>query len=213
MRSTRARARSTRSRASISLAVDSAGKPGLAFFQAPPKGYTATAIYWQPGGAPVAVMDSNEIQNDDPSLSLAFDGKKPRLAAHLVAVESADYDLRFAASDDGVTWGAPVKLPRDASQYTAWYQSLAVDAKGDAAVSAYINGGSGDNKCGGPRIVRSSDLKSWTACGADADNKHPNLGGKYVDSYFTQASKLTLGFTGTLGDDQSGSGVLLWREP
>ena len=197
----------------LSLAVDSAGKPALAFFGAPPQGYTTTALYWRPGGAPVKVMDSSEVQNDDPSLSLAFDGTRPRLAAHLVADESADYDLRFSASDDGVTWGAPVKLPRDKSDYTAWYQSLAVDAKGGAAVSAYINGGSGDSLCGGPRIVRSSDLQAWTACGADQEKKYPEIGGKYVDSYFTHEDKLTLGFTGTLGGDQSGSGVLLWREP
>ncbi len=112
-----------------------------------------------------------------------------------------------------MTWGAPVKLPRDKSDYTAWYQSLAVDAKGGAAVAAYINGGSGDALCGGPRILRSSDLKAWTACGADQAKKYPEIGGKYVDSYFTHEGKLTLGFTGTLGGDQSGSGVLLWREP
>jgi hypothetical protein len=197
----------------LSLTVDSAGKPALAFFGAPAKGYTDTVLYWRPGSAPVPVMDSNEVQNDDPSLSLAFDGTKPRLAAHLVADESADYDLRFSASDDGVTWGAPVKLPRDKSDYTAWYQSLAIDGKGDAAVSAYINGGSGDSLCGGPRIVRSSDLQAWTACGADQDKKYPDIGGKYVDSYFTHENKLILGFTGTLAGDQSGSGVVLWREP
>ncbi len=197
----------------VSIAVDSAGKPALAFFQAPATGYNTTAIYWRPGSAPVKVMDSNDIQNDDPSLSLAFDGTRPRLAAHLVAETSAPYDLRVASSTDGVTWAAPVQLPRDGSQNTAWYQSLAIDSKGNAAVSAYINGGSGDNACGGPRILRSSDLKTWAACGADADKKYADIGGKYVDSYFTHENKLTMAFDGTLGDDQSGSGVVLWREP
>ena len=147
---------------------------------------------------------------------LAFDAYEKgrlRLAAHLVAETSAPYDLRVASSTDGVTWAAPVQLPRDGSQNTAWYQSLAIDSKGNAAVSAYINGGSGDNACGGPRILRSSDLKTWAACGADADKKYADIGGKYVDSYFTHENKLTMAFDGTLGDDQSGSGVVLWREP
>lgn len=197
----------------LSIAVDSAGKPALAFFQDPAKGYTKTAIYWRPGTTPVKVMDSNHIQNDDPSISLAFDGTRPRIAAHLVAVDSAPYDLRVASSTDGVTWSAPVPLPRDGSQFTALYQSLAIDAKGNAAVSAYINGGGGDNTCGGPRIVRSSDFKTWAACGADAEKKYADIGGKYVDTYFTHENKLTMTFYGTLGDGNDGRGVMLWREP
>jgi hypothetical protein len=197
------------------LRLDATGAPGLVYLSEDDvQAYNRRVVYYKvgaPGGA-VVVFDSQGVQNDSPSASLAYDGTKPRVVAHLVADGAADYDMRFSSSDDGVTWTAPVKLPRDGNDYTAWYQSLAIGSKGQAAVAAYVNGGAGDSTCGSPRLVRSADLVSWTACGADMTKQVP-VDGHGVQAYYAPGDKLSLVTTGTLTPASGQTGLLFWREP
>lgn len=196
------------------LRLDAGGNPGLVYIaDDDAQSYNRRVVYYQVGasGGAVVVFDSQNVQNDAPSASLAYDGVKPRVVAHLVAASDADYEMRFSSSDDGVTWGAPVELPRDGSEYTAYYQSLAIGSKGQAAVAAYIGGGSGDNQCGAPRIVRSADLKAWSACGADA-TKTVAVDGHWVQAYYAPGDELSLVTTGMLTSASDKSGLLFWRE-
>jgi hypothetical protein len=197
------------------LRLDATGAPGLVYIADDDVlAYNRQVIYTKAGapGSAVVVFDSQGTQNDDPSVSLAYDGVKPRVVAHLVADTLDTYDMRFSSSDDGVTWTAPLPLPRDGNDHTAWFQSLAIDSKGGAAIAAYINGGQGDSTCGGPRVLRSSDLDAWTACGAD-QTKMVAVNGEWVQAYFAPGDKLSIVTTGLLVDETGKSGLLFWREP
>jgi hypothetical protein len=154
---------------SVSVAVDSAGVPAVAFYQPPPSAYDTSLLFWKKGVTveAVVVTDSNNIQNDGVDLTLRFDGTRPRVAGHLVADPSATYDLTYVASDDGTTWTVPVRVPRDGTAGTAFTSALAFDGMGHAALAADTNTGSGDNVCGNPYLARSADGITWTACGAD----------------------------------------------
>lgn len=197
------------------LRLDATGAPGVVYIAADQaQTYNSQIVYYKVGtpGGGVVVFDSNDIQNDSPSASLAYDGTKPRVAAHLGADPSTSYDMRFSSSTDGVTWTAPEALPRDHDDETAWYQSLAIGSAGQAAVAAYVNSGSGNATCGSPRVLRSTDLTTWSVCGADATSMH-GIDGKWVQAYYPPGDKLSLVTTGTLAlTNGTQSGLLFWRE-
>ena len=67
------------------LAMDSAGNAGFVFYSRPdPMVTTVVLNYLKPGASKAtAVFDSQTIQNDQPTLALAFDGTKPRVVAAL----------------------------------------------------------------------------------------------------------------------------------
>jgi hypothetical protein len=197
------------------LRLDATGAPGLVYIANDDvQPYNRRIVYTKAGapGSAVVVFDSQNTQNDDPSAALAYDGVKPRVVAHLVADSLDTYDMRFSSSDDGVTWTAPLPLPRDGHDTTAWFESLAIDSKGGAAIAAYVAGGQGDSICGGPRVLRSADLKAWTACGADK-TKMVAVQGSWVQAYFAPGDKLSIVTTGTLMSENNKTGLLFWREP
>lgn len=196
----------------LSLATDGAGKVALAYVTSPDTGYNRVVEFWRPASNPVAVFDSADTQNDDPAVSLAFFGTKPRIAAHLVQDSRADYDMMFAQSDDGVTWSAAVHVPRDVTRVTSSFQSLAIDAKGDLAIAARDNGGTDATpKCGSPKIARSTDGIAWVTCGADP-KPEGGTSGRYVSAQYGPDGKLQLAFFNDSTDGAYGAGVLYWHE-
>lgn len=196
----------------VAIALDASGQPAVTYVVEPASGNTKALVYWRPGGAPVVVTDTAGTQNDQISTSIAFDGMKPRIAAHLVRDTSNTHDMIFAASDDGVTWSVSA-LPRDGGDVTQWYQSLAVDAKGAIAVAAYWQGGNTQGACGGPKILRAPNgASAFTVCGANARRDVGTLG-LWVTAAYGQDGKLALAFLDV--DDKHPAqppGVLFWRE-
>lgn len=196
----------------VSLALDSAGNPAVAYVVEPQAGDNKAIVYWRPNGNAVVVTDTASTQNDSVSVSLAFDGLKPRIAAHLVRDTSNTHDMVFAASDDGVTWSVSA-LPRDGGDVTQWYQSVAIGPNGSVAVAAYWNGGNTQGTCGGPKILRASGAAGpFTACGANTARDVGTLG-LWVSAAYGGGGKLALAFLDV--DDMHPAqppGVLFWRE-
>lgn len=197
----------------LSLALDSQGNPGLAYFLGETAGNNTTLAFWRPGSATaVAVFDSAGVQNDAPALSLAFAGVAPRVVAALDAVANPTADLRFSSSADGVTWTAPVLVPRDGGQNVSSYVALSI-AGGATALAAYNGGGSSAGTCGAPKLSRSADLTTWTTCGVDKATLDSGAG-RYVNLAHTAAGKLVMAFHYPVTTNAAvPAGVVVWREP
>lgn len=199
------------------LALDGSGNPGIVYYLGAPdgstaaEGYNVTLAYWRPGQAAVKVLDSENTQNDAPSLSLAYHGAAPRILAHLLRDEPSSADLWFSASADGVSWGSPVALPRDAGGQTGWNQSLALDSTGKAAASAYFRASSGLTQFGGPKLWRSSDLSVWAVSSPDV-SVLPDFAGEYVDTTFAGNDRLSMAFFQGTTSEKLARGVVFWRE-
>jgi hypothetical protein len=199
---------------SVSLAVNSAGVPAVAFYQPPPTAYTTTLLFWRKGMAEaVKVADSNNIQNDNVDVNLRFEGTMPRIAGHLRAAATTTYDLIYAASVDGLTWGTPIQVPRDGTATTAFTSALALDGKGNAAVAAGTNNSTNDTTCADPYLARSANGTTWTACGADTTKSRKWSVDALSAVYGTSriSGKLTLGFhNANIQGEQAG--VVYWQE-
>jgi hypothetical protein len=161
------------------IAIDSTGTPGVAFVSDPGSslgGYDRPFFFWRAGmSAPVLVTNSNNVQNDAPTINLAFEGTTPRIAGQLFATASADYDTTYVASTDmGSTWSSPVRLPRDGDESTGLTSALASDGAGTLAYVSSDQSGTGAGSCGkSPYVARSTDHGAhWTPCGADAAMAH-----------------------------------------
>ncbi|MEK7703549.1 MAG: hypothetical protein AAB426_01210 [Myxococcota bacterium] len=201
-----------------SLALDGAGDPGVAFLlkasnsAVGPEAYNTTVAFWRPGtGAIVEVTDSANIQNDDPSVSLAFAGTKPRIAMHLNSSSPQSHDLWFADSDDGATWRL-TGIARDGGDETSWWQSLVIGAQEESVIAASFGSSSGAGNFGGPKIFRSPDLTTWAPSSPDAEIL-PSFAGRYVRMTATASGKLYMVFQYTSDNASLPKGVVLWREP
>jgi hypothetical protein len=189
---------------SNSIAVDSSGRPAVAFFQ----GYdgTATLLYWRSDMTDaVKVTDSQGQGDDNVAVSMAFEGTKPRMAALLGTPTNTDGDLISVASNDGVTWNAPVLLTLSGNAGDV--VGLAVDSAGDeVVVSPWIASANDpqqvDAGCDStfPFVGRSSDDGAdWSGCGfsgpqlsygqapaVNAAYGQSRLAGKFVMSMHSQ---------------------------
>jgi hypothetical protein len=151
----------------IGIAIDSNGKVGVAFFQPPTQtgpAYNTTLMYWRNDmAAAVSVTDSKEEQNDYVDLSLAFEGAKPRIAAHLIAVSPVTYNIIYETSDDGVTWNAPVELPEQNQIESGNVIALALDGTGNGIIATPQN--TGTPPCSNPYLAQTTDDgQTWQTC-------------------------------------------------
>ena len=222
----------------ISLQLDSAGNPGLLYFASSAGVPTITLAFWRPGTATSTVIaDSALVQllgviGRDPSATLSFAGDKPRAAFHLRhvsptlladgGVDPADDtpELFYAAATDaaGITWSAPVPMPRngDGLKYnsTRWYQGLVVDASGRISLAAdFAANGIVGGQCAGPKLARSTDGMSFTTC---SPSQTPfNFAGDWLSLWpHNAAGKLTMIFYYDLRTNPLAKpGVAMWREP
>ncbi|MEO7110631.1 MAG: hypothetical protein ABI183_09350 [Polyangiaceae bacterium] len=199
---------------SVNVALDSANKPAVAYLVTPFTAYNMQVAFWRPGSTVIKVTDSNNTQNDDPALAMTFDGTKPRIVAELAIVADGAAELVFDESTDGITWDAPVTLPHDNTDGVASYEAIAADGKGNLAIAARSNTGTGDGVCGAPKLSRSSDGIAWTTCGADTGKTHAATAGFFVNMAYSTDGKLVMAFELTNNQtDALGTGVALWREP
>lgn len=156
---------------SPSLALDSAGNPGIAWWANDlTQGYNSFLMFWKPAGgaAPVTVMDTQNNQSDELAVKLAYFGLNPRVLAYALRSD-ADYGvgLHSTKSDDGgLSWSTPVVIPPDGDSSTDYPFDLAVDSQGRGAAFFGENGSSGNYQCGNPKLSRSDDFVHWTTCAA-----------------------------------------------
>jgi hypothetical protein len=204
------------------IALDAGGQPAVAFGLRgyPEPGTTnptrAVMGFWRPGWTDSVVVDDQQ----DLGLAqawghqfptLAFHGTKPRVAYYGAPKGSAGHELLVAASDDGRSWDRPVAVPRD---YSEWWDGMAltIDAQGRGAIAVGANG-MRDDKCGWPKLARTTDFKSWSTCSPDTVNS-VHLDGKWPVMALDGRGKLTMLFWNDApSDSQLQSGYVLWREP
>lgn len=211
----------------LDLQFDADGRPGLAYFLASstpcctPPSYNTTLAFWRPGEpAATAIVDSQNTQSDLGSVSLAFEGRRPRVAFHLQRDALMDQrHLSFcAATDEGTKWPAPVQLPVDGTDGTGPYQQLVLSGARATVAAQYAFNASRPGltvgRCGAPKLFRSDDQKSWTACGAEPTRKL-GLAGRFLNALLGPGDKLYVAFQYD-AISESGElpqGVTLWREP
>jgi hypothetical protein len=198
----------------LSLGLDSDQKPGLVFTSSGDLTgtYTVRVHYWHAGMAhSVSVCDSANTQDDFPTATLAFDGKKPRIVTPIPVNGQTTSDLWLSASDDGLTWSAPLGLARDGVDKTNWYQAIAFDTGGKLAIAAHSTDPLTEGAHGALKIWRSTGLTTFTVDAADSTKEHGALTGTHVQAGYSHG-KLMLAFSGPLAATEP-AGVVFWREP
>jgi hypothetical protein len=215
-----------RSSASISVALDSTGAPGVAMYEDDNEtvAYGRRTLFWRPGKDPASVYSF--AIDADTDINLAFDGTKALIAGHMdqATMDTTDDNLAYTESTDGVAWTTPVHLPNNsASQETAFSSALATDGMGTVSIASDINSGEGNGMdCGAnPYVATASDADgggAWTACGADTSKVHGYSVGSISLAYGASrlqgkrvASFVANGTDADAGADQVG--VVVWHEP
>lgn len=210
--------------ANPSLALDSAGNPGVAFWVLDPNGGNNGALYyWKPAASapPVKITDTQN-NGDGTNVKLAFYKLSPRVAFWGLRNDSRSGDrdgdgVHFAHSEDaGLTWATPALVPPDGNSTTDYPMDMALDSAGNAAVAFGQNGNSGDDshKCGNPKLSRSSDLTTFTTCSFAPLSVTQNF------SVYPGGLQLAFGGNNKLyllwlesSDTQANTGILMYREP
>ncbi len=204
---------------SISVAVDATGRPAVAYLEAPELAYNTVLDYWRPGMADsVKVTDTNNIQNDDATVSLAFAGNKPRVAG-ILSADPASYGIVYVSSpDDGTTWSAPVPLLTTGG--ANFYSSLAVGA-GAEAISSHHNTSPSDVSvaagCTTDPIVARSTNGGASFSGCSLSGTEVDMNGALSSAYGVTriAGKLVLvGHSrSTVANGGPGQGIIYYQDP
>jgi hypothetical protein len=202
----------------VSLALDSAHNPGIAFLVSNDSG-TATA-FWRPagGGSAVLVGRNDGTIDDNPDIALSFFGTEPRIATDAIwnyDLYDQDYDHMIWAMrgvGDGSNWLPPVNVPSDGNM-SLNSPSIATGSRGQTAIAMEsIHGGVGDGACGFPKLSRSDDFLTFKTCGP-APVHHPDFAAvDYPVVRFGGNDKLWLAFHNSDTNGDLASGLVLWRE-
>lgn len=197
------------------LALDAAGKPGIAFWSIQGS-YNSILAFWRPDTtASIPVLDSNQVQNDFVEVKLAFSGTQARVMAQVLRDDQgpSGYDRFFwVAAQNGDSFVSPVGLPSDGNS-SLGYGSFAIGSSGQGAlVSSAVGGNQGGVQCGNPKITRSSDLVNWTTCSPFPLANEPYNKSDWPQVKFAVNDGLYIAMSN--GDDQSPNlwGIILWRE-
>jgi hypothetical protein len=210
----------------ISMAVDSTGSAGIAYFSGPPAaGGTVSLLFWRPDGAVTQkISDTGGALIPKPiSVSLAFVGDKPRAAFHLPSMAIPTAQLWYASASDtaGATF-TPVAMPRNSAgatlEGTQSYQGLAFDSAGKIAIGAYFAQSPVPQQCsGGPKVARSNDGTGFLVCRPDTGGTAIfGFAGQWMNTAFHKPGKITLAFTYESNANPSinnKGGVIVFREP
>jgi uncharacterized protein (TIGR03437 family) len=193
----------------ISLALDSTGTAGVAWWSGQLTGSGEILQFWKPDtGTPIKVMDS-QGNSSDVSVKLVFDKLNPRVLVY-VARNDADTNVHSAKSDNGgATWATPVVIPPDIGSSTDFPFDLAVDSQGRGAAVVGRNSGNGSDVCGNPKVSRTNDFVTFKTCDVVND---VTVTGNYtvipasVQIRFGGNDKLYLLWWDT-------GGIIMYREP
>ncbi len=206
---------------SLSLAVDSAGNPGVAFFQAV-GGVSADLMFWRPGftASTIASADMLDltVAGREPSVTLTFVGTTPHAAYHLRKLADAGAtELWYQKSTDtGTTWATPVAVPRNASSATEfhstrYYQALTIEPSGRVSIAAPWSATGTQSNCNGPKLARAPGGGAFTTC--SPAGSPIQRGGEWINLWTHKPGKQTLVFHYDARSNQGiKAGVVLWRE-
>lgn len=206
---------------SLSLAVDSAGNAGLAFFVSV-AGTSADLAFWRPGSAANAIASADmldlTVTGRDPSVALTFVGTTPHLAYHLRKLADVDAtELWYLkATDTGSTWSTPIAIPRNSSAQgahsTRYHQALAIEPSGRVSVAAPWSLSGTQTNCIGPKLSRAPDGVTFTTC--SPMGSPIQRGGEWINLWTHRPGKQTLVFHyDSRANPSIKAGIVLWREP
>lgn len=198
----------------VSLVLDAAGKPLIAYILQPEDGNNTSFAVWRPGEAnAVKAADSNNQAPDSPNVSLAFGGGRFGLLFSAQRdAKNSDVGVWFTASANGASWSAPVPLPVDGPRSANSPVGLALDSHARLAAVFGSNSGTDTLKCNFPALSRSTDGARWTTCG---------LGRSLNDEFAAQPNSVHAAFAGNDklyvvwhqgGESKNGQGLLMWHE-
>lgn len=197
------------------LALDSAGKPGIAFWTIQGS-YNSILAFWRPNDAAAAtVIDSAQVQNDFVEVKLAFYGTQARVMAQVVRDDQgpSGYARYFwVAVQNGAGFASPVGLPSDGNSALG-YGSFGIGSSGQAALAiARVGGNDNGVLCGNPKLSRSSNLVNWTTCSPYPLADEPYRLADWPQLAFASNDGLYIAMNN--GDDQNVPlwGIILWRE-
>jgi uncharacterized protein (TIGR03437 family) len=212
-----------------SLALDSAGNPGIAYWALDGTGgYNGTLLYWKPAvsSAPVKITDSQN-NGDGTAVKLAFSGLNPRVVMWVIRNDSAQGDrdgdgVHFANSEDGGnTWATPVLVPPDGNSTTDFPFDMALTSTDYAAVGFGQNGNYGDDshKCGNPKLsLSSAPISSATTVFNTCSFADKSITGNF--SVYPAGLQTIYGLNDKIyllwlesSDTQANTGVLMYRDP
>jgi hypothetical protein len=201
-----------------SMAVDSAGNPGIAYLV---EGDSDSAeAFWRPESGGSAVVAAANNGNDDcADVSLSFSGTQPRIA--FAGARSEDYYSGYDQSiwsiqstNDGTIWLPPVGVPADGLTSMGGPIASASGTKGQVAIVSSQDGAiTGSFAWGFPKISRSDDMVTFqTTAPALVDNpSYESIA--YPGVKFGGNDKLWVSFVNLdYWNGQLGPGIVLWRE-
>lgn len=199
----------------VSLAVDAAGNPGVAYILGTDASYNRDIVFWRPGSpAATVVGDTNNQPGSFPDVQLAFFGTQPRVVYAGQRDDSDGYGKQIwasASTDSGQTWTPWVGLPSDGQNSLDSPLWLTLGSRGQSALILGSNGGTNvGTVCGNPKISRSSDFVNWTTCGP-APQYQPNFYSAEGVGRFDANDRLMVAFPVQAGGDLT-YGLALWRE-
>ncbi|MEP7356839.1 MAG: hypothetical protein ABI847_06330 [Anaerolineales bacterium] len=200
------------------LALDSAGRPGMAYWLVSSEDGGLALAYWRPGDpAPTRITDTGGTQNDTPFVALAYAGDQPVVAFAAIlgydpATNDTTGDVWAARPNPGGQRAPIVAVPRDGGQSMAGPLALAVSAQGEGAIGPWVAGGNLEGTvCGRPKLARSGDGKTWQTCSPDpSEDTNWNTG--FVGAAFGSDGKLSLVIQNVSADGLP-AGLIFWREP
>lgn len=200
----------------ITMALDAAGKPVVAYCMAG-EAYNTIAAIWRPDvSKTVKIMDTNGKQNDDPGLDLTIVGSQIAVAMYAARDEQffANHHIWFARSmDNGATWSTPVVVADDGGNAMDAPVTVTLDRAGHPAMVANMSGGNdGAAKCGLPKLMRSTDGVKWTTCAPDTKGAPLNTDVVYPTGAFAGNDKLYVAFKARQSAPGMPAGLTLWRE-
>lgn len=194
------------------LAIDSAGKPLVAWFEAQTEGDGRRFQVWRPGGAAHTAIET-KINTDSPDLSLAAGGGKIGLLFETpLDQKDEDHGVWYIQSEDGSSWSKPSKLPVDGPRSTNPPLSLAINSDGGIVAVFGSNSGSDTTVCNFPALSRSDSGTAWKTCGpgkAEGGDFMPQPATLHVIDAGNGKAYVLWQET---GDTKFHEGMLLWHE-
>ena len=205
--------------AAPSLALDSAGNPGIAYLALDPNNEdNGPVLFWKPATGTTTPITDSQGNGNGTAIKLLYHNLNPRVVMWLQRNDGdSGQGVHFAHSEDGgATWAPAVLVPPDGNSSSDYPFDMALTSTGNAAIAFGQNGNVGDDshKCGNPKLSLSTDLTHFTTCSfADKSvtggfSVYP--GGLQVE--YGGNDKLYYMWLES-SDTQANTGILMYREP